>query len=207
MARPQTAHTITFSPPNNPAAQLTLLRRACKIFNTIFFCRKLPSVYIDWSSSEAATHFAPWIARTATSANMLTRPHITFNTGNVAEQRASTLLDMLLHEMIQVYFAHSACVDDACVCWQALRENLGHSGHGFAFLWIATAMEEVSEKLLGWWASIWRLTDHRKEIRRGEQRCSLHDVDVCWPSARCQRPEYAEVRRGSSLRLLDHLSE
>jgi hypothetical protein len=125
---------------------------------------------------------------------------------NVAEQHTSTLFDTLLREMIHLYFARFACADDACVCWLALHENLGVRGHGRAFLWIASAIEEVSEQLLGCRANIWGLADHQREVRRGEQHCSLHDVDVCWPGARCQRPEYREVRRGS-LRLLVPLSD
>lgn len=89
--------------PFNPARQLSLLRRAYKIFNTIFFCRKLPSVYIDRSSPSLPADASPWMART----------------------------------------------DNACVCWTALRENLGGTGHGRAFLWVASALKEVSQGLLG----------------------------------------------------------
>ena len=176
--------------PTNPERQLALLRRAYKIFNTLFFCRKLPAVYIDWSRPGIPADASPWMARTATSANALTRTRITFHTGHVGGQHATSLFDTLLHEMIHVYFAHFACADDACVCWQALRENLGDRGHGRAFLWIASAMEEVSERLLGWRAKIWGLADHRREVERGEEHCSLHDVDACWPGAQCRRPGY-----------------
>jgi hypothetical protein len=190
----QTGHIVGFcSSPADLTRQLTALRRAYKIFNTIFFCRKLPTVHIDWSSPDISAHTIPWVARTVTSASILTRTRIriTFHAANVAEPRAATLFDALLHQMIHVYFMQFACADRMCVCWQALRENLGGRGHGRAFLWIASAMEEVSERLLGWRASIWRLADHRREVERGEQQhCSLHDVDVCWPGAQCQRPGY-----------------
>lgn len=207
MSSPPDSLVITISPSDNLAAQLTLLCCACKISNTIFFCRNLPSVHIDTSSTDVSTHSTPWISRKATSTNALTRTRITFNTGNTAAPRPTTLVDTLLHEMRHVYFAHFVRVDDACICWQALRENLGATGHGRAFLWIASAMAEVSERFLGWRARIWGFAQHRREVQRDEQHCSLHDVDVCWPDARCQRPEYQDVRRGSALRLLVPLSD
>ena len=108
------------------------------------------------------------MARTSHSVNALTRTRITFHTSMFAEPRLNVLFDTLLHEMIHVYFAHFVCKDDVCVCWQALRKNIGNEGHGRAFLWVATAMEEVSERLLGWRARIrhWRIIDGRS---RGEK--------------------------------------
>lgn len=185
----QTGHIVGFcSSPADLTRQLTALRRAYKIFNKIFFCSKLSTVHIDWSSPGISAHTIPWVARTVTSGSILTRTRITFHAANVAEPRAATLFDALLHQMIHVYFMQFACADKACVCWRALRENLGATRHGRAFLWIACAMEEVSERLLGWRANIWGLADHRREVGRGGQHCSLHDVDVCWPGAQCQRP-------------------
>jgi len=174
-------------PFDNPASQLSLLGRAYKLFNTLFFCRALPTVYIKSNNPDTSVDATPWIARTTTSANALTRTHITFHPSTLASPHFTTLFDALLHEMIHVYFAHFACTDNTCVCWQALRENLGDSGHGRAFLWIASAMEEVSEKVLGWRVKTWGLADHRREVERGEQHCSLHDAEVCWPGVGCQR--------------------
>ncbi|GAB7322038.1 hypothetical protein MBLNU13_g03087t1 [Cladosporium sp. NU13] len=183
--------TIQFSSlylATSPGRQVAFLRRAYKIFNDLFFCRKLPTVYIDWSSPGLPADASPWMARTATSGNALTRTRITFHTGHVGGLHATSLFDTLLQEMIHIYFPPFACADNACVCWQALRENLGDTGHERAFLWMASAMEEVSERLLGWRASIWGLADHRREVERGEEHRSLRDVDACWPGAQSQRP-------------------
>jgi hypothetical protein len=95
----QTAHIVNFSPPDNLAAQLTLLRRAYKIFNTIFFCRKLPSVYIDWSNPRSATHPPPWVARTVISTNTLKRTRITFHVGYVSERRVQPNLVVQLQTL------------------------------------------------------------------------------------------------------------
>lgn len=186
----QTVHIVSFCSPVDLTGQLIALRRAYKIFNTFFFCRKLPAVHIDWSSPDIPAHTTPWVARTVTSTSILTRMRIEFHAAIVAEPRAATLFDALLHQMIHVYFARFACADRMCVCWQALRENLGDRGHGRAFLWIASAMEEISERLLGWRADIWGLANHGREVERGGQHCSLHDVDVCWPGAQYRRPGY-----------------
>lgn len=68
--------TIQFSSlyiATSPGRQVAFLRRAYKIFNDLFFCRKLPTVYIDWSSPGLPADASPWMGRTATSANALTR--------------------------------------------------------------------------------------------------------------------------------------
>lgn len=182
-------HLVRILLPNYVAEQLALLRRAYKVFNTIFFGRKLPSVKIESSRpDDVPADTLPWIARTVYRGKALTRTRITFNASIIAEPRVTELFDTLLHQMIHVYLMHFACADSACVCWQGLRENL--RGHGRAFLWIGSAMQEVSEKLLGWRVKIWGLADHRRAVEEGEEHCSLHDVDVCWPGAQCQRPGY-----------------
>lgn len=170
---------------------LTLLRRAFKIFNTLFFCRKLPRVHIGWLSEEVPMGSPPCLARTTIYAtvNLLLRPRITFNSSHIieAKPRRDKLLSALLHEMIHVYLQYFACRHRNCICWRALGENLGEMGHGRAFLWVAKAMEEVSEPLLGWRVDLWDLAHHKSEVGRGEEHYSLHDLRVCWPGFGCQR--------------------
>jgi hypothetical protein len=186
-----TSHLSSLHLSYNPASQLSLLRRTYKLFSTIFFCRALLTVCIDSSSPlDISTPTTPYPAHTTASTNILARTRITFHPNTLTSPHPTTLFSILLHDMIHVYFAHFACADNTCVCWTALRENLGDRGHGRAFLWIASALEEVSERLFEWRASIWSLADHRREVERGEQHCSLHDLDVCWPGAQCQRPGY-----------------
>ena len=94
----QTGHTASFCSPADLTRQVTTLRRANKIFNTIFFCRKLPTVYVNWSSPGIPGYTTPWVARTVTSARTFTRTRITLHAANVTEPRAATLFDALLHQ-------------------------------------------------------------------------------------------------------------
>lgn len=173
---------------------ISRLRKPVEIFNQLFFLGALPNsrLRLLWEPQPTMTH--GWTCQPDSDAGCSTialNPNMRLH---ILSPRA--VLCTLLHEMIHAYLGRYSCRGITCgslICSELSRQNIGQSGHGRAWQYMAKAIEERLSDLLDFKGRLGREECAFAEITNIGFRPSVCDAKRLFPtfSARlaCMMPK------------------
>lgn len=123
------------------------------IFNQLFFLGAIQNVRFRWD--EALKHLNSFGITTHAQWPYVGEVNVALDPVPLALQsssRVSSMLGTLLHECTHAYVNQLGCAGSRCgeqSCKARFNPNVGNSGHGRAWQWLAEAVERVARSSLG----------------------------------------------------------
>ena len=176
-------------PRASKAKKMERLKFAFDFFNLVYFGNSLTDVELQWLDGRTKLGKRAHGKTRHNKATGKTIIYIEHTSRKLLKQGEKGLLGTLLHEMIHAYLKKYRCRHQRCldprVCRQLARSNTGILGHGRAFQWLATAIEEDVCGNLDVPISIGMARSVKVETEAGGAHPSLHDLKMCFRGSSC----------------------